>query len=1159
MRKTGAGIYLGEGGSPKDRITIHPVTLKDFSFTSQDGFLYVATRAISSRTNANLDSWPVDELKKSYKTFIGRGVFVEHQNWDPKRARGVILDSIYRQSKTSSGLPDAAVYLLLEVDAQQYPKLAKAVLNGEVTGVSMGADVAFTRCSFCGNDAKDVHEYCEHIPHLKGQVLSTIKNGRKIEGLVHEICYGHNFFEISFVFDPADESAWITDKKLYRGTKASRVSSVQPLWERRGFQKTASKVVSSVDYEYDFDRAYPRFSGNDVVLRVPHDVDTLQGEQVCPSCNEDFDGLICENCGFENPPEELSNPDLTPQDRQETVNEDQQDVQQQKQWGDQLDQQQQGGPETQGPPIQEPQMPQEDIQSQVQSGPEVQGQEFASPDQGVQYEQGQGATDEEAQQIPLTGDYDEAGQQFAEEEQEDGLQGITPDEQQQLQEFQDEENQLPDQERQRDMSRFQDLLTHSSVRQSMVPDSQYDQQSTMYLDSMGMDEDAPPATSDMGGSQQGKSRKELDPTDLNAAGSDINGGPGRPAVRAQRRPVKKVNPTQKQARLRRLAEDINELQGQAQDTSGQAADQTGQMAGGEAPPTDQGLGDVDTLLQTLDSTVDQLTMAVGEQQGMQEAGPEAGMEGGAPAPMANAPQPPVEQEQEQLPQVQMASIKRRIRRARRLVRQARRTMAQFGEEAEQMDPLINELDQEVNMLDEDVDQLDTSQDQDNQHNFQGQPEEIQAPGVTEGCGSFGDVRRSSRLARRHLHKALNHLSGDQFDDQQVDQELDQTVQETDQVVKTLEEIEGEQHQDNMGAFASKRSYKKAKARRDRQMASALRRARIIAKKATLIQSKFIMADDDSFPELQEMGGEVDHDLIELEHDVADLEGEDQGFDNGGGDFGPPQEQSGSDMDSFQGGDPGMGGGGGDQMGGGACPQCGGAGCPACGQGPEAFDHAQMASRVRANRRPTSYRGLDGKTRTRKPVATNGNQETQKWTDATDLDNHPATREQAETPDYRVDVTAPTDEGNQLRAADVPPYYNDGASAGYTFDNPPSRDQWPDDPGGYEYKKRESSKTRLLASIQLVEQMEELGLTKKADRARHVAEYERMHPAKIEGTKEMLDRLKSSGIRSGKSTRVASANPTDASLKRVPSLGRTRTASPQPTQSDIVSDDGLAFL
>ena len=91
-------------------IELHNVTLEDFDFKPEPGYVYAVSRAISSRVNANYDGWPVDQIKKSYKTFVGRPIYVEHNNSDPERARGVILDAVYRESKLASGITDGSVY-----------------------------------------------------------------------------------------------------------------------------------------------------------------------------------------------------------------------------------------------------------------------------------------------------------------------------------------------------------------------------------------------------------------------------------------------------------------------------------------------------------------------------------------------------------------------------------------------------------------------------------------------------------------------------------------------------------------------------------------------------------------------------------------------------------------------------------------------------------------------------------------------------------------------------------------------------------------------------------------------------------------------------------------------------------------------------------------
>ena len=229
------------------------------TYRTNDGYLYVKVRAISSRVNKNFDGWPVHELagmeekdfralakelengfKESsvqrltftkdsanikskgdygFKTFIGRPIFIDHNNSDPQRARGVIVDAmlhIESPTKISSDSywgkapnnhkPETWIELLLEVDGKAFPKLAKALTSGHVNAVSMGCNVEYTVCSVCDHEAANIDEYCDHI-RKKG---ATFKTGN-VEKLAYEDCYNVNFFEISAVFDPADVTALFTE------------------------------------------------------------------------------------------------------------------------------------------------------------------------------------------------------------------------------------------------------------------------------------------------------------------------------------------------------------------------------------------------------------------------------------------------------------------------------------------------------------------------------------------------------------------------------------------------------------------------------------------------------------------------------------------------------------------------------------------------------------------------------------------------------------------------------------------------------------------------------------------------------------------------------------------------------------------------------------
>lgn len=183
-----------------------------FKYSPRPGYLYVRSRAISSRTNDNFDTFPAEEIEKGYKTFIGKPVFVNHNNDNHRRARGVIIDAALHRDKNPDGSPDTWAEVLMEVDAVRFPKLAKAILAGHIDRTSMGTDVAYSLCSFCGNKASTPLEYCKHIPKMKGQrIYRTTASGKKEGVLVSEICHGLKFFENSLlVEEPADPTAFFT-------------------------------------------------------------------------------------------------------------------------------------------------------------------------------------------------------------------------------------------------------------------------------------------------------------------------------------------------------------------------------------------------------------------------------------------------------------------------------------------------------------------------------------------------------------------------------------------------------------------------------------------------------------------------------------------------------------------------------------------------------------------------------------------------------------------------------------------------------------------------------------------------------------------------------------------------------------------------------------
>lgn len=294
------------------------------------GFVFKGKRyASNDRLTFTKDSAIKSKGDYGFRTFIGRPIFIDHNNSDPQRTRGVIVDAMlhiepsYKISSDSywsdapgNHKPETWIELLLEVDAKSFPKLAKALTEGKVNAVSMGCNVEYTLCSVCNNKAANVEEYCDHIKK-KG---ATFKTGN-ISKLAYEDCYNVNFFEISAVFDPADVTALFTEPVI----KSSNTKTSTDISEN------VSRLISE---DYDYLLNYRLKDANtetkqlETILKsssvdkqadfitAPNKVDTLKTEKPCPiglagECGLDDESGRCEKCGYREPPAPLDDPDLS--------------------------------------------------------------------------------------------------------------------------------------------------------------------------------------------------------------------------------------------------------------------------------------------------------------------------------------------------------------------------------------------------------------------------------------------------------------------------------------------------------------------------------------------------------------------------------------------------------------------------------------------------------------------------------------------------------------------------------------------------------------------------------------------------------------------------------------------------------------------------------
>lgn len=161
---------------------------------------FYITEATTKYANNNHDAWERKLLMASFPTFVGGENYVEHVQI-PELSKGKIIDAAARD------IGDSIYVDILVATNRKHRALIEAIESGALSTLSMGAQVAFTICTKCGNRAEDELQLCKHIKYQKGNFFfDTFGRRRKIV----ELC-GHiseepgscKFIEGSWVGNPA--------------------------------------------------------------------------------------------------------------------------------------------------------------------------------------------------------------------------------------------------------------------------------------------------------------------------------------------------------------------------------------------------------------------------------------------------------------------------------------------------------------------------------------------------------------------------------------------------------------------------------------------------------------------------------------------------------------------------------------------------------------------------------------------------------------------------------------------------------------------------------------------------------------------------------------------------------------------------------------------
>lgn len=122
----------------------------------------------------DLVEWSVEHGMQYYKTWTGKPTYYEHQNQEPEKANGLILDVFLRKANRGRYWK---MLNYLAFDRSKYSDLIRRVANKEITSCSMGAHITggYT-CSVCDRQLGN----CTHVTKGDNRIRQV-----EIAGVTH--------------------------------------------------------------------------------------------------------------------------------------------------------------------------------------------------------------------------------------------------------------------------------------------------------------------------------------------------------------------------------------------------------------------------------------------------------------------------------------------------------------------------------------------------------------------------------------------------------------------------------------------------------------------------------------------------------------------------------------------------------------------------------------------------------------------------------------------------------------------------------------------------------------------------------------------------------------------------------------------------------------
>jgi len=214
LTKVGVLIKIKKAGSLEDVLSNSTSNLKKNSDLrvieekNTNDFLYF--RAIflhADQVNGNGDLWEKAELLKSYGSFVGKHIDMNH---DTKDLVGKIIDNYIVEEKNEKGEDDCYVEGLCKVDVKANPKIARQIETGILNSVSMECSVETSVCSICGHEIHtEADKKCAHFEGGLNKEYDIEVNGSMEKKKCYSINRNCTFTGLGIVNVPADGDAKI--------------------------------------------------------------------------------------------------------------------------------------------------------------------------------------------------------------------------------------------------------------------------------------------------------------------------------------------------------------------------------------------------------------------------------------------------------------------------------------------------------------------------------------------------------------------------------------------------------------------------------------------------------------------------------------------------------------------------------------------------------------------------------------------------------------------------------------------------------------------------------------------------------------------------------------------------------------------------------------